>query len=189
MKRSARICSSTESNRRHASTAPGVSMLSINPTNSSIPSSAINWAHSVRRRPNPALTERSTEQEATRRTASSGPPGQILVDCWPVYRRKLVRDPNPTGERPKSKMKCEDPCGVRAAESSLLLLGLLPATQRRKTGIDVLQGGLKFFLLARQQLLQGLAVLVAERGAFGKFDETHNDTPPVENISPNQKAE
>jgi len=78
----------------------GRSMLSINPINSSIPSSAINWAHGVRRRPNPALTEGSTEQESTRWTASSGAPGQILVDCWLVDKRKLVQDPNPTGVRP-----------------------------------------------------------------------------------------
>src|SRR6478736_4862600 len=131
MKRSARIRSSTESSRRHASTAPGVSMLSISPTNSSISSSAINRAHNVRRRPNPALTEESTEQEATEQTASSGPPRQILVDCWPVYRRKLVRDPNSTGERPKLGNEIEDSYGVPADESYFFFLAFLPPSIER----------------------------------------------------------
>jgi hypothetical protein len=51
----------------------------------------------------PAMTEESTEQESTERTASSGPLGRILVDCWSVYGRKLVRDTNSASERPISE--------------------------------------------------------------------------------------
>ncbi|KGJ67330.1 hypothetical protein BJA5080_03950 [Bradyrhizobium diazoefficiens SEMIA 5080] len=69
----------------------------------------------------------------------------------------------------------------------LFLLGLLRAAQHGKAGVDVLQRGLELLLLVGQQLLQGLAVLVAQRGALGKFDETHN-TPPDQNNRPNRNA-
>src|SRR4029450_2274191 len=101
MKRSARTRSSTESRRRHASAAPGASIVSISPTNSSILSSAINQAHGVRRRPNPpVLTEESIQQEPTERTVVIGPPGRILVDLQAGLRAQACARPQLAGERP-----------------------------------------------------------------------------------------
>src|SRR5437588_3893334 len=98
-----------------------------------------------------------------------------------------MRDPTRQASGPISESEARRFARRPGRRVLLLLLSLLRSAQHRKAAIDVLQRGLELLLLVAEQLPQRLAVLVAQRGTLGKFDETHNDTPPVEIYRPNQK--
>src|SRR4051794_15507791 len=141
----------------------------------------------------PAMTEESTEQESSERTASSGPLGRILVDCWPVYGRKLVRDPNSPRERPNlkteaRKLKPEDSCGVPADESYVFFfLDFLEPPSIEILASTSFSADCSFFFSAPSNFCRALRSLSLREVPLVNLMKPITNSP-VENNRPNQNA-